>query len=102
MDIEQLKLIMEAVPSVSGDAAAIAISYIVFENFLPFVGWMIFLFMLYKFGIALISKIPTVSDTDFFIEMRDLLRIGASGVLTEQEKTATKSKLRDLAVKSRQ
>ena len=102
MDIEQLKLIMETVSSVSGDAAAIAISYIVLVNVLPFICWMSFLCLLYKFGVALISNLTVESDPDFFVEMRDLLRTGTSGPLTANEKTATKAKIRDIAVKSRQ
>ena len=102
MDIEHLKLILETVSSVSGDAAAIAISYIVFENILPFVGWMLFLFMVYKFGVMLINKIPNTDDESFFKEMRDTLRTGTSGALADHEKSATINKLKELAYKSKQ
>lgn len=102
MDIEHLKLILETVSSVSGDAAAIAISYIVFENILPFIVWMTFLFIIYKVGVNLVNKIPNDNDDAFFKEMRDVLRTGSSGHLADYEKSATKNKLRELAYKSKE
>lgn len=65
MDIEQLKIILETVSTVSGDAATIAISYIVFDTVIPFIGWMVFLFLVYKVAVKIIDGIPLVSEDDF-------------------------------------
>ncbi len=41
MEIEQLKLIIETVKSVSGDAETVAIWWIVIDNLVPVVAWII-------------------------------------------------------------
>jgi hypothetical protein len=75
----------------------IEISYMIFDKIFPFVGWMVFLVIVYKVAIAAIEKIPTDEDKLFFIEMRDLLRTGISGALSYSEKETTKKKLKEMA-----
>ena len=41
MDIEQLKLVIETVKSVSGDAQAVAIWWLVLDKLLPVIAWLI-------------------------------------------------------------
>ena len=91
MDIEQLKLILELVKGVSGDAQTVAIAWILVSHVLPYIFWGIF----GTFSVITVSKLivnlnENENDYEFFKECRMELNTGSGGALTADEKRRTK------------
>jgi len=99
MDIEQLKLILETVNGVSGDAQMIAILWLVFDKLLPIIAWVGVFYML---CVKIVQPlIDCTTDISLFKELRDDLRIGSPGDLAPYEKKATINKIKELVKESR-
>jgi hypothetical protein len=102
MSIEELKLILETIRSLSGDATTAMYWYFGLE-FAKFVlGWLV------GAGVALTIIRMTVAlsgngrDETFMRECRDALRIGCQGGLIESERAATQQTIRKLIQESKQ
>ena len=102
MNIEELKLVLDTIKSLSGDASGAAYWYFGLE-FAKFVlGWFV------GAGVAL-TTIKTVAkasgigaDEAFMRECRDALRIGCRGGLVEDERAETQRVIRRLIQESKQ
>jgi len=102
MNIEELKIVLDTIRSLSGDATSAAYWYFGLE-FAKFV-----LGLLVGAGVAL-TIIKTVvvasgvgADEAFMRECRDALRIGCRGGLVEDERYATQQAIRKLIKESKQ
>ena len=94
MDIENLKLILETVKGVSGNAQTVAILWIVLDKVLPnIVGLIVFVGLLWKIPIFVHSIIRPVV---LFKSFRDALGIGRSGYLMESDIDDTAKKIMEL------
>jgi hypothetical protein len=96
MNIEELKLILDTIRSLSGDASTAAYWYFGLE-FVKFVlGWLV------SAGVALtiiktIAKANGIGAAEAFMrECRDALCIGCHGVLVEDERAETQRVIRQL------
>ncbi len=101
MDIEQLKLVLETLQSVSHDASGIAMLWL-WLKFGTHIAGQLFWAIAICVGAYLIFRtvrmVHGVDGTDQFLrEMRDTLRIGSSGCLTDSERRATQAALTALA-----
>ena len=96
MDIEQLKLVIETVKSVSGDAQAVAIWWLVLDKLLPVIAWLIVGCGAFKLLSRLILNINSHKD---MCDIRDMLGIGISGPLMEVERKQVLAKIRELSKK---
>ena len=100
MDIEQLKLILETVRGVSGDAQIVAVCWILIDKLLPAICWMaVFGVLVWKFPHFV--KLFCGSDK-FMIWARDQLGTGSSGYLADHERERTEDRLRELVIASKQ
>lgn len=105
MDIEQLKLVLEMLQSVSHDASSLVILWLWLKfgsGVLNVVG--VLLGVLGVVGI--IAYIVRVNEGDaqaqrFLRNMRDTLGIGSSGYLTDDERERTQDVLRQMALDRR-
>lgn len=99
MDIEQLKLILETVNGVSGDAQVVAILWLVFDKLLPIIAWVgVFYMLCIRVAQPLIHAAFEDSTLSRF---RDALNIGSPGVLTSAERLSTINKINVLIRESR-
>lgn len=99
MDIEQLKLILETVNGVSGDAQVVAILWLVFDKLLPIIAWVgVFYMLCVKVANPLINA---VFDESAIKRFRDELGTGSSGALIQPERIRTINKINDLIRESR-
>ena len=96
MDIEQLKLILETVRGISGDAQLVAVCWIIIDKLLPMLCWMTVFFTLIANTPRIIQS--TMCGTNFYKWARKELGTGIGGFLTPEEKEATESALRDLVL----
>lgn len=96
MNIEELRLVLETIRSLSGDASTAAYWYFGLEFAKYVLGW------LFGAGVVLaitqtIAKASGVNaDEDFMRECRDALGTGCRGGLREEERTATQAAIRKL------
>lgn len=103
MELEQLKLVLETLRGVGQDAGEIAVLWI----WLKFSGGLLnniasactivgVAWVIYR-GVL---KVNNVADVDYFLrEMRDKLRVGSSGYLTDHERVQTVAAIRALVNK---
>ena len=102
MNIEELKLILETIRSLSGDASTAAYWYFGLE----FAKDIIILFTLVggtMWGISKAGQAAGVgADEDFMRECRDALGTGCYGGLTQEERRATQAAIRKLIRESKQ
>lgn len=106
MDIEQLKLVLETLQSVSHDASSLAVLWlwlkfgaIVFSH----VFWGAIVVSLVWLIVRVVRAQSSEQDYDRFLrEMRDILGTGTGGVLTEPEFSSTSARLRQLALEAQQ
>ena len=101
MDIEQLKLVLETLQSVSHDAGNIAVLWL-WLKFGAYIAGHVFWAAIICAGAYTIFRAVKmahgVDGTDTFLrEMRDLLHTGSGGVLTDRERNDTQTALRTLA-----
>jgi len=96
MDIEQLKLVIETVKSVSGDAQSVAIAWLLLDKLLPVIAWLIAGFGVFKLATRLLLNLNSYKD---MCDIRDMLGIGVPGHITERERSEVLAKIKDLAKK---
>jgi hypothetical protein len=74
MDIEQLKLVIEAVKSVSGDAQAVAIWWLVLDKLLPVIAWLLVGAGVFNVVCKIIKEISKAQeDTIRLIELKNIM-----------------------------
>ena len=101
MNIEELKLVIEMVRQVSGDASNVALWYFVMK----FAETIIILFTLVgaiTWGVYQVIKANFGHDEQFIIECRDALGTGYRGGLINSERQATYNAIRTLIAKAKQ
>jgi hypothetical protein len=96
MDIEQLKLVIETVKSVSGDAQTVAITWLLLDKLLPVIAWLIAGFGAFKLTARLLLNFNSHKD---MCDIRDMLGIGVPGHLMDCERNKILAKIRELAKK---
>ena len=100
MDIEQLKLILEALKGVSQDAGSLFTLWLwlkfasgVLSNIVLAVCVVAVVYAVYR---AVMSASGASESESFIKEMRGTLRTGVPGILTHGERTATLIRLREI------
>ena len=102
MNIEELKLILETIRSLSGDASTAAYWYFGLE-FAKFVlGWLVGAGVVLAIARTIVTLSGAGLDEAFMRECRDALRIGCRGALVEDEREATQQAIRKLIQESKQ
>lgn len=101
MDIEQLKLVLEALQSVSHDASTIAVLWLWLKFGAVAVShatWMIVILVVaWIVGSAILRATGASGSDEFLKDMRRTLNTGTPGLLTDNERRATMAKLTELA-----
>jgi len=101
MDIEQLKLVLETLQSVSHDASSIAVLWLWLKfgtHIAAQLFWAVVVCVAVYGIFRTVRMLHGVDGTDTFLrEMRDLLQTGTGGVLTDRERHETQTALRNLA-----
>ena len=101
MNIEELKLVLETVRTLSGDASTVAYWYfglqfaqniIILVTFVGGLAWVVHKFI----------QVTARQDEYFMRECRDALRIGCRGGLLHEERVATQQAIRKLIQESKQ
>lgn len=82
MDIEQLKIVIDAIKSVSGDAQTLAIWWIIIDKLIPIFAWLIVAFGLYR---ILSMTIQNIGYSRYLRQIRDMLGVGTRGPIIERE-----------------
>lgn len=101
MDIEQLKLVIETVKSVSGDAQAVAIWWLVLDKLLPIIAWLIVGCGVFKIATKIINAIATESNNeDRLKELCDILYPSGSGYVCDHNYKKMVVRARELAEKN--
>ena len=102
MNIEELKLILETIRSLSGDASTAAYWYFGLE-FAKFVlGWLVSAGVVLALTQTIARANGVGGDEDFMCECRDALRIGCRGVLLQEERRDTQAAIRKLIQERKQ
>ena len=102
MNIEELKLILETIRSLSGDASTAAYWYFGLE-FAKFVlGWLVGAGVVLAIAQTIAKANGVGLDEAFMRECRDELHIGCRGALVEDERAATQQAIRKLIWESKQ
>ena len=100
MDIEQLKLVMETLQSVSHDASSLAVLWVWLKFGASAIGHLSIMTVVVAVAYFIYKAIRLSYGDDaydrFFRDMRDELRTGTGGCLTDNERNATMSALRAL------
>ena len=101
MNIEELKLVLDTIRQLSGDASTAAYAYFGLEFAKFVIGWAIGAWLAFTI-IKTVSKAAGV-DTDeaFMRECRDALRIGCRGPLVADEREETQRVIRQLIQESK-
>lgn len=101
MDIEQLKLVLETLQSVSHDASSIALLWIWLKFGASIAGQLFWAIGIGAIAYAIfrtVRMLHGVDGTDVFLrEMRDVLQTGSGGALTDRERHDTQNRLRAIA-----
>lgn len=102
MNIEELKLVLDTIKSLSGDATTAAYAYFGLEFAKFMIGWAVGAWVVFT-AIKMVIKLNVVDqDTVFMRECRDALRIGCSGNLSDAERAETQRVIRLLIKESKQ
>ena len=101
MNIEELKLVLETIRSLTGDASTAAYWYFGLEYAKFVLGLAVGAWL----ALTLIRMIVALSgngrDEMFMCECRDALRIGCRGILTVNERDLTQQAIRNLIQESK-
>ena len=101
MDIEQLKLVIETVKSVSGDAQAVAIWWLILDKLLPVVAWLIVGYGVFKTATKIINAISAADHNEVMIkELRDVLYPNGSGYVCGSNYKYMVKRAKELAEKN--
>jgi hypothetical protein len=102
MNIEELKLVLETIRSLTGDASTAAYWYFGLE-FAKFVlGWLVGAGVVLTIARMIVTLSGSGRDEKFMRECRDALRIGCRGGLVEDEREETQQVIRKLIMESKQ
>jgi len=102
MNIEELKLVLETIRSLAGDATSAAYWYFGLE-FAKFVlSWFVGAGVVLTIARTIVTLSGNGRDELFMCECRDALHIGSRGSLTENERAATKQAIRNLIKECKQ
>lgn len=100
MNIEELKLVLETIRTLSGDASTAAYWYFG----LQFAKDIIILFTLVGGFLWIVRKVIQFTvgrDEEFMCECRDALHIGSRGIFIQEERRATQAAIRKLIQESK-
>jgi uncharacterized membrane protein len=102
MNIEELKIVLETIRSLSGDASTAVYVYFGLEFAKVVIGLAVGAWV----ALTLIKSVASASgvdqDTAFMRECRDELKTGTGGELTHNERKATQIAIRKLIWESKQ
>jgi hypothetical protein len=102
MNIEELKLILDTIKSLSGDASTAAYAYFGLEFAKFVIGWAVGAWVVLTL-IKTIAKASGVDEDEAFMrECRDALHTGCRGYLDEVEREATQQAIRKLIQERKQ
>lgn len=105
MDIEQLKLVLETLQNVSHDASSLAVLWMWLKFGAAAVGHISIMAVIVAVAYFIYKAIRSNYSDDaydlFFRDMRDQLRTGTGGCLTDNERIATMAALRALVADSK-
>ena len=105
MDIEQLKLVLETVQSVSHDAGSLAVLWIWLKFGASAIGHLSIMTVVVAVAYFIYKAIRLSYGDDahdrFFRDMRDQLRTGTGGCLTSAERDNTMAAIRALVADSK-
>lgn len=101
MNIEELKLILEAVSQLGAQGKEAFIWWLILETVPSFLIWSGIVGAIY-YVISTMRRSALFGATEeFFKDTRDILGIGCGGYLTQHEMTHTQARLRELAKASK-
>jgi hypothetical protein len=96
MNIEELKLVLDTIRQLSGDASTAAYAYFGLEFAKFVIGWVVGAWLMFTV-IKTVSKAAGVgTDEAFMRECRDALRIGCRGALIADEREETQRAIRQM------
>ena len=102
MNIEELKLVLDTIRQLSGDASTAAYAYFGLEFAKFVIGWVVGAWLAFT-AIKMVIKLNVVDqDTVFMCECRDALRIGVRGNLGDAERAETQRVIRILIKETKQ
>jgi hypothetical protein len=102
MNIEELKLVLDTIKSLSGDASTAAYAYFGLEFAKFVIGWAIGAWLAFTI-IKTVAKAAGVDkDEAFMRECRDALGTGTRGYLDESERAETQRVIRKLIQERKQ
>ncbi len=102
MNIEELKLVLDTIRQLSGDASTAAYVYFGLEFAKFVIGWAVGAWLMFTV-IKTVAKTAGVdADEAFMRECRDALRIGSRGHLADVERAETQRVIRQLIKESKQ
>jgi hypothetical protein len=102
MNIEELKLILETIRSLSGDASTAAYWYFGLEFAKYVLGWLVSAGVVLTITRTIAVANGVGADEAFMRECRDALGTGCRGELTDNERAATQQAIRKLIQESKQ
>ena len=106
MDVEQLKLVLETLQSVSHDAGSLAVLWLWLKFGAAAVGHLSIMTVVVAVAYFIYKAVRLSYGDDaydrFFRDMRDQLRTGPGGNLTGEERHRTIAALRQLVAKERE
>ena len=101
MNIEELKLVLDTIKSLSGDASTAAYAYFGLEFAKFVIGWAVGAWVVFS-AIKMVVKLNGGDQDEAFIrECRDALHIGSSGDLLRSERRDTYTVIRQLIQESK-
>lgn len=92
MDIEQLKLVVEAISQLGIQGKEAFIWWLLFDKLLPVICWLTSLVIV---GVGILKLVRIFSGNEQKLEaLRDMLEVGSPGILTEEEFDSIVRKIR--------
>lgn len=102
MNIEELKLVLDTIRQLSGDASTAAYAYFGLEFAKFVIGWAVGAWLMFTI-IKTVAKTAGLGiDETFMCECRDALRIGCRGNLLDSERAETQRVIRQMIKESKQ
>lgn len=102
MNIEELRLVLETIRLLSGDASTAAYWYFGLEFAKYVIGWLFGAWVVLALAKTIAVANGVGLDEAFMRECRNELRIGCRGALAEDEREATQQAIRKLIQESKQ
>jgi len=94
MNIEELKLVLDTIKSLSGDASTAAYAYFGLEFAKFVIGWAVGAWVVFALIKTVVKLNTDDRDETFMRECRDALRIGSRGHLGDTERFETQRFIR--------